>query len=186
MDADERPCACSDLMRLRTVLLWLFFLSGVKGLNGPPASAAPADLTQKWGAQSLRPEQPPQTCWIFNEVLSKMVGGGHPGLRPRQPPKKPIWQRDCSGLRPSWPPIQQICRRSSTTLTKYSENNCHTFLFTKSFIVPHQTMVCIVKKKIKKTEKQTNKEITKKQMPDWLNRGKISFCLLFFFFSFFL
>ena len=45
-----------------------------KAWTAPQASAAPADFTQK---------------------------GGDWGLRPRQPPKNPIWQAGCSGLRPS-------------------------------------------------------------------------------------
>ena len=43
-----------------------------------PPLAAPADLMQKGGAWSLRPTLPP--------IVLFQDGGGHPGLRPMQPP----------------------------------------------------------------------------------------------------
>ena len=51
-------------------------MAGVKGLNGPQASSAPTDFTQKGGGRGLRPEQPPcETCWIFNEIFPRWWRG---------------------------------------------------------------------------------------------------------------
>ncbi len=59
--------------------------AGIAGLNGPLPSAAPQVSRKKGVAEAQGPESPQQTCWIFYEI-SKMVGEGHPGLRPRWPP----------------------------------------------------------------------------------------------------
>ncbi len=41
------------------------------------------------------------------------------------PPKKPIWQRGCSGLGPSWPPSSRYVRDLQQHCSKSSENHCH-------------------------------------------------------------
>ena len=86
----------------------------------PPRLGRPRRFDAKRGCS--KPKPPWQTCWIFNEVLSKM--GGHPGLRPRQPPpKNPIWWRGCSGHWPSCPPFSRyvlspvLWRQEARTVT---------------------------------------------------------------------
>ena len=79
-------CTKGDLFAKLGAMPNVWMLSGVKGLKGPQASAAPANFTQE--------------------------GGGW-GLRPRQHPKNPIWQGGYSGLRPSWPPSRFLMRSST-------------------------------------------------------------------------
>ncbi len=140
--------------------------AGIKGLNSPPPLASPADLTQKRGCPKPKAWTAPwQTCWIFNEVLSKMAGG-HPGLRPRQPPSSK-YVGD----------LQQHC-------TKSSENNYHTFFFTKSFLsFTKQWFVLWKKKENRKKQKQIKKSPRKNAC--FVQQRK-DFILLVIFFLFFL
>ncbi len=127
-----------DTKALIVVFLGVFFVffrcfcqPVSKGRTPPPPSATPADLTQKEGAQSLRPEWPPgRHVGFLLRFFSKMAEGPIQALGPGSPLRIQYGGGAVQALGPAAPqPICWISYEIFNTALNFQKKQLTHFLF---------------------------------------------------------